>query len=145
MCTQCAKLITWITIVLIKVSYILTLCWWQNSTPLRTCHIIFLTYDSSAPLGYLSRSSKAVWSTNSNTKYNRFFLRNTSIKFTRFSCLNCYNDQYKKSPHSKLFTLSILTSLSAIFFTILSFSVSKNFFIATSCDDSLCLHFMTMP
>lgn len=47
---------------------ILTLCRWQNSMPFKTCHKIFLTVFSSSPFGHFSRSSKTVWSTNSNTK-----------------------------------------------------------------------------
>ena len=64
----------------------LTFLAWQNSTPLSTWNMILLTKPSSAPEGYRSRSSRAVWSTNSNTRYSRFLRRNTSIRFTRFSC-----------------------------------------------------------
>ena len=67
----------------------LTFFKWQNSTPFRTCHMIFFTKFSSAPVGYLSRSSRAVWSTNSNTRNRRFFRLKTSIRLTKFSCLNC--------------------------------------------------------
>ena len=67
----------------------LTLWRWQNSIPLSTCHKTLRTMDSSRPCGYFSRSSRTVWSTNSNTRYSRFFRRNTSIRFTRFSWRSC--------------------------------------------------------
>jgi hypothetical protein len=69
---------------------VLTLWLWQNSNALTTCHIIFFTLISSKPFGYRSKSSSTVWSTNSNTRNNRFFLLNTSIRFTKFSCLSCW-------------------------------------------------------
>lgn len=45
----------------------------------------------SYPLGCLSSSFSTVWSTYSNTRWRRFLRRNTSIKFTRFGCFNCWN------------------------------------------------------
>lgn len=69
----------------------LALCRWQNSVPFRTCHRILRTVFSSRPLGHFSSSSRTVWSTNSNTRYSLFFLRNTSIRFTRWSCRSCCN------------------------------------------------------
>lgn len=68
----------------------LTWCKWQNSVPLSTCQRILRHVFSSSPLGHFSSSSSTVWSTNSNTRYSLFFRRNTSIKFTRWSCRSCW-------------------------------------------------------
>lgn len=73
----------------------LALCRWQNSVPFRTCHRILRTVFSSRPLGHFSSSSRTVWSTNSKTRYSLFFLRNTSIRFTRWSCRSCCNTMEK--------------------------------------------------
>ena len=66
----------------------LTLFWWQNSIPLRTWKVWLLAVSSGSPLGWSSNSSRIVWSTYSNTKYNFRRLRNTSIRLIRFSCLS---------------------------------------------------------
>lgn len=76
---------------------ILTLWLWQNSTALRTCHSTFFTAFSSRPLGYLSNSSRTVWSTNSKTRKSRFLRRKTSIKLTRLSCRNCWKSTKQNS------------------------------------------------
>lgn len=73
-----------------KTKSILTLWSWQNSNPLRTWYEILLTSSSGRPLGYFSRSSNTVRSTNSNTKNNLRFRRNTSNKLTRFSWRSCW-------------------------------------------------------
>ena len=86
---------------------ILTLWLWQNSIALRTCHSTFFTAFSSRPLGYLSNSSRTVWSTNSKTRKSRFLRRKTSIKLTRLSCRNCWkstkqNSTLKENQLSKI-------------------------------------------
>ena len=60
--------------------------------PFKVCQRTLRTLSVSRPLGHRSRSSRTVWSTNSKTRYSRFFLRNTSIRLTRFSWRSVLND-----------------------------------------------------
>ena len=59
--------------------------------------------------------------------------------------LHTYIRTYIRRCEVFLTCLSMRTSLRAIFLTILSSSVSRNFLMATSCLVSLCRHFITIP
>lgn len=105
------------------------------------------------PPAWASSSSKTVCSTYSKTRKNRFFRLNTSIRFTRFSWRNFWKREEIESvsyePHLRFdvckLTRSILISRMAIFLTVRSSSVSKNFLIATCCPVSRCRHLITRP
>jgi len=93
-------------------------------------YMILLVKPSVSPLGLRSSSSKTVRSTNSNTKYSRFFRRNTSNSATKLSCLSFFR---------------ALISRKAIFRTFLSSSDSMNFLMATTLEVGLCRALLTMP
>jgi len=71
----------------------LTLWMWQKCMPFSTCQTIRRTVSSWRPEGLWPRSSSTVWSTYSNTRYRCFLRQNTSIRFTRFSCRNCFTER----------------------------------------------------
>ncbi|TNN39626.1 hypothetical protein EYF80_050201 [Liparis tanakae] len=65
--------------------FVLTFCRWQKAAALRIWYRYCRPVFRSRPLGFCSRSSRRVRSTNSNTRYQRRRRFHTSRRFTRLS------------------------------------------------------------